>query len=73
MFRDILELKNNFLDYKTNKLKKSQNWDFYKGVTPWFSWKINYFPISFFFGNIGEEKCVLPHSTTKTPFLGYKN
>ena len=55
MFGDILELKNNFLDYKNNKLKGSQNWDFFKGVTPWFSWKINYFSISFFFGNIGEE------------------
>ena len=55
MFGDILELKNNFLDYKNNKLKGSQNWDFYKGVTPLFSWKINYFSISFFFGNIGEK------------------
>ena len=37
VFGDILELKNNFLDYKNNKLKGSQNWDFYKGVTPLFS------------------------------------
>ena len=37
VFGDILELKNNFLAYKNNNLQKSQNWDFYKGLTPWFS------------------------------------
>lgn len=55
VFGDFLELTNNFLDSKNKKLKKSPNWDFYEGVTPWFWWKINYFSISFFLGNIGEE------------------
>ena len=28
--------KNAFLDYKNKKFKKSKNWDFSKGVNPWF-------------------------------------
>ena len=68
MFGDILELKNNFLDSKNKKLKKSQNWDFYKGVPPWFWWKINYFSISFFFGNIGEENVFKHILQRKNPF-----
>ena len=68
MFGDILKLKNTFLDYKNKKLKKSQNWDFYKGVTPWFSRKINYFSISFFFGNIGEKNVFYHILQRKHPF-----
>ena len=36
VFYDILERKNAFLGYKNKKLKKSKNWDFSKGVNPWF-------------------------------------
>ena len=36
VFYDILERKNAFLGYKNNKFKKSKNWDFSKGVNPWF-------------------------------------
>ena len=36
MFDDILEKKKAFLDYKTQKVKKVKNWDFSKGVSPWF-------------------------------------
>ena len=36
VFYDILERKNAFLGYKNNKLKKRKNWDFSKGVNPWF-------------------------------------
>ena len=43
VFYDILEGRNAFLDYKNNKLKKSKNWDFSKGVSPWFWSKIGYF------------------------------
>ena len=42
VFYDILEERNAFLDYK-NKLKKSKNWDFSKGVSPWFWLKIGNF------------------------------
>ena len=40
VFCDILEQKNAFLGYKNKKLKKSKNWDFSKGVNPWF-WSKN--------------------------------
>ena len=35
-FHSILQRKNAFLEYKNNKSKKSKNWDFSKGVSPWF-------------------------------------
>ena len=52
-FSDILEQKNAFLSYKNNKLKKSKNWDFSKGVNPWFWSKNGHFSTFFFLGNIG--------------------
>ena len=36
VFYDILDDRNVFLDYKNKKLKKSKNWGFSKGVSPWF-------------------------------------
>ena len=36
VFYDILEGKNAFLGYKNSKFKKWKNWDFCKGVNPWF-------------------------------------
>ena len=47
VFYDILERKNAFLGYKNTKLKKSKIWDFSKGVSPWFWWKIGHFSIFF--------------------------
>ena len=55
MFYDILEQKNGFLGFKNKKFKKSKNWDFFKGVSAWFSAKIDYFSMFFFKGNIGQE------------------
>ena len=49
---DILEWKNSFLGFKN---KKSKNWDFFKGVSPWFWSKMGYFSMFFFKGNIGQE------------------
>ena len=40
VFDDILERKQAFLDYKKEKVKKVKNWDFSKGVSPWFWSKI---------------------------------
>ena len=40
---DILEGRNAFLNYENKKFKKSINWDFYKGVSPWFWSKIGNF------------------------------
>ena len=47
VFYDILEQENAFLAYKNKKLKKSKNWDFSKGVNPWFWWKNGHFLIFF--------------------------
>ena len=43
VFYDILERKNAFLGYKNKKFKKSKNWHFSKGVSPWFWSKIGHF------------------------------
>ena len=42
VFHDILEGKNAFLGYKNKKFKNSKNWDFSKGVSPWFWSKIGH-------------------------------
>ena len=54
VFYDILERKNAFLGYKNKKSKKSKNWQFSKGVNPWFSSKNGHFSNFFFLGNIGH-------------------
>ena len=43
VFYDVLEGRNASLDYKNKKFKKSKNWDFSKGVSPWFWSKIGNF------------------------------
>ena len=48
VFCDILERKNAFLGYKNKKFKKSKNWDFSKGVNPWF-WSKNGHFFNYFF------------------------
>ena len=40
IFDDILERKNAFLGYKNNKIEKSKNLHYSKGVNPWF-WSEN--------------------------------
>ena len=45
VFYDSLERKNAFLGYKNQNFKKSKNWDFSKGVSPWFLTKIAHFCI----------------------------
>ena len=51
VFCDILERKTVFLGYKNKKFNKSKNWDFSKGVNPWF-WSENGHFSSFFFSAI---------------------
>ena len=57
VFYDIQERKNAFLGYKNNKFKKSKNWDFSKGVNPWFWSKIGRFSIFFFRQYRPGERC----------------
>ena len=73
VFYDILERKNAFLGYKNNKLKKSKNWHFSKGVNPWFWSKNGHFSNFFSLGNIGQENVFYDILERKIAFLGYKN
>ena len=73
VFYDILERKNAFLGYKNKKFKKSKNWDFSKGVNPWFWTKNGHFSKFVFLGNIGQENVFYDILEQKNAFLGYKN
>ena len=64
VFFDILERKNACLGYKNNKLKKSKNSHFCKGVNPWF-WSKNANFSNFFFRQYWPRKCLLRYSRTK--------
>ena len=82
VFNDILERKNACLGYKNKKLKKSKNWDFSKGVNPWFWSKKGHFS-KCFFKQYRPGKCLLRYSRTKkhlddileqkNTILGYNN
>ena len=48
MFDDIHDRKNTYVDTKNNKLIKSKNGDFSKGVSPWFWSRIGNFSILLF-------------------------
>ena len=73
VFYVILERKNAFLCYKNNKFKKSKNWNFSKGVNPWF-WSINgHFSNFPFLGNLRQENVFYDILVRKNAFLGYKN
>ena len=72
VFYNILERKNAFLGYKNNKFKKSNNWDFSKGVDPYF-WSKNGHFSTFFFRQYRPGRCVLRHSTLKKRLSSYKN
>ena len=73
MFYDYLEQKNAFLGYENQKFKKSKNWHFAKGVSPWFWSKNGHFSKFFFLGNIGQEKVFYDFLERKNAFVRYKN
>ena len=73
VFYDILEQKNAFLDYNINKFKTSKNWDFSKGVNPWFWSNNGHFSNFFFLGNIGQGNVFYAILQRKNAFLGDKN
>ena len=52
IFYVILERKNAVLDFQNNSFKKSKNWQFSKGVKPWFLSKNGHFSNFFLLGNI---------------------
>ena len=57
VFGNVLNRKLAFLDYKNMDLNKSQNWNFSKGVIPWFRPKLSNFLSSFFQVRYGKKKC----------------
>ena len=71
VFYNILERKNAFLGYKNKKVTKAKNWDFSKGVSPWFWSKIAQ-NCPKFLGNLGQEKVFYDILEPKNAFLGYK-
>ena len=73
VFYDILERKNALLGYKNKKLKNSKNWDFSKGVYPWFWSKNGHFSNYCFLGNIGQKNVFYYILERKDACLGYKN
>ena len=73
ILNDILERKNAFLGYKNKKFKRSNNWQFSKGVNPWFWSKNGHFSNFFFLGNIDKENILNDILERKNAFLGYKN
>ena len=73
VFYDILERRNGFLGYKKSELKKWKNWDFCKGVNPWFWSKIGHFSIFLFLSLIGQENVFYDILERKKAFLNYKN
>ena len=72
MCYDILGRKNTFLGYKNKNIKKAKNWNFSKGVNPWFWSKHGHFS-NFFLCNIGQENVFYDILERKNVFLGYKN
>ena len=72
ILNDILERKNAFLGYKNNNFKTSKNWDFSKGVNPWF-WSKNCHFSNFFLRKIGQENSLNDIVERKKAFLGYTN
>ena len=73
VFYDILQRKNAFLASKKQKIKKSKNRHFSKGVNPRFWFKNGQFFIFCFLGNIGQENVFYEILERKNTFLGYKN
>ena len=73
VFYDFLERKIALLGYKNEKLKKSKNWNFSKGVNSWFWSKNGHFSNFFFLSNKGEENIFYDILERKNAFLRYKN
>ena len=69
---DILELKERLSRLKKQQVQRSENWDFSKGVNPWF-WSNNRHFSNFFLGNIAQKNVLYDILGKKTVFLDYEN
>ena len=68
VFYNILERKNAFLIYKNKEFKKSKNWHFSKGVSPWFWFKIGGFCTFFIRAIRARKMCFMLFYNENTPF-----
>ena len=74
VFYDILEKKkNDFLRHKNKKFKNLKNWDFSKGLNPWFRSQNGHFSNFLFLGNIGQENVFYDILQQKNDFVRHKN
>ena len=58
VFYDTVERKNASLACKNKKLKKTKNWDFSKGVSPWLWSKIGLFFMFLFLAIEASKMCL---------------
>ena len=73
VFYDSLERKNACLGDKYKRFKNSENWDFSKGVSPWFWSKTGHFPFFLILRNIGQQSVFYICPVRKNASVGYKN
>ena len=72
VFYDILEPKNTFLGYKSEKFKTSKNLQFFKGLNHAFGPKMAIFPTFIFKAIQARKKSFTIFQNQKTPFLAIK-
>ena len=72
VFYNLVEGKNAFLAFENKNLKKSKDWHFSKGVSPWFLSKIGQFSTSSCLGNMCQKNVFYDLLERKNDFLGYK-
>ena len=68
----ILERENAFQGEKIKKLKKTKNWDFSKGFSPWFWSKSGRFSIFWFLGNVDRKNVSYDILERTIAFLSYQ-
>ena len=73
VFYDILERKNALLGHKNRRFKKWKNWDFCKGVKPWFWSNIGHFSIFLFLSILCQENVFYDTLERINGLLGFKN
>ena len=73
MFFTIFSKEETPFNYKNKKFKKSKNWDFFKGVSPWIWSKIGNFFLDFDARENKPEKCFYDILEGRSAFLDCKN
>ena len=69
LFENIVARQKIFPDYKNKRLKKWKNWDFFKGVSPWFWSKIGNFSTFLISAKYARKISLRIFQTIKTRIL----